>query len=188
VQVVQVALGARRAGQVPAEPGCVLLDERPAEVASLGQGNPVGQLAEQPPPPGQRVGCYLRREPRGVQQPVDHGGGDLMPGRAAPAADPGLGALGDDHRRQRLAQQILPGRVQVGADQFLLAALPAAGPGGQVAAGDGQFQQFGGRGPGRGLVVAHARAPGEPGRSGGVMPDVVIARRKAAFPFAVPAW
>ena len=110
---------------------------------------------------GQRVGCRLRRELCRLQQPVGHRADDLPPGRAAPPVDPGFGALGQDHRRHGLAQQLLPGLVQVGAHQFLLAGFPAPRPGYQVAAGDGQFQDLGGRGPCQGFLGAHHRAPRE---------------------------
>ena len=98
VKVIQLVFGARRAGDVPPEPARVLLDQRPAEVTGLGEGYPAVQFCQQPPLPGQRVRCCLRREFRGLQQPVGHGADDPLPRLAAPGADPGLGPLGHDHR------------------------------------------------------------------------------------------
>jgi hypothetical protein len=41
VQAVQVGFGARRAGDVPAEPGCVRLDERNTACRTTSNGVPV---------------------------------------------------------------------------------------------------------------------------------------------------
>ena len=54
-QVEQVVLGPRRAGKVPPEPVCALLDELLAETAGLGEGDTGVQLVQQPAQPGKRV-------------------------------------------------------------------------------------------------------------------------------------
>ena len=83
VQVEQIVLGPRRAGEVPPEPVRVLLDELPAEVAGLGEGDTAVQLAEQPAQRGKRVVSGDSREFGGLEQPVGERGQNPAAGFAA---------------------------------------------------------------------------------------------------------
>src|SRR5258706_12667973 len=110
--------------EIPPEPVGVLLDEHPVEVAGLGEGDAAVQLTEQPAQPGQRLG-RARGQPGRVKQLVYDRGDDPAPGLAAPDADPGLGALGEDRLGVRLPDQFGLRHVEIGPHQFLLAGLPA---------------------------------------------------------------
>ena len=70
VQVVQVVLGPRRAGEVPPEPVRAVLDELPVEVAGLGEGVTAVQLVQQPAQRGKGVGSCGGGEFGGAEQPV----------------------------------------------------------------------------------------------------------------------
>src|SRR6266516_2417790 len=84
VQVEQVILGPRRAGEVPPEPVRALLDELLVEVAGLGEGDTVVQLVEQPPQARKRVCGCLGGEFGGGEQPVgDRGEHSAVPNSCA---------------------------------------------------------------------------------------------------------
>jgi hypothetical protein len=68
---------------------------------------------------GQRLS---RREFGRVEQAVGDRGEDPAAGFAAMPADPGLGALGEDHLGQRLPEQVGLRGVEVGLHEFLASA------------------------------------------------------------------
>ena len=156
----------------------------PVEVAGLSKSDAAVELFQQPGQPGQWV-SESRGEFGGVKQAIDDRGDDPATGLAAPPADPGLGALGEDQLGQCLAEQVRFG-VSRWAREFLLAGFPAAPTRDEIASGHGDLEELGGRGPGRGLLQTHGRAPLEVRQVGGMMPDAVAARRKAALPAAAP--
>src|SRR6266702_686073 len=143
VEVVQVVLGAGRAGEVPPEAIGGSLDEPLAEVAGLGEWDAVGELVEQPSHQRQRVaGRQLDR----VEEPVGDRREKLAAGLAPTAREPGFDSLGEDGLRERLAGQLPAGSVQMGPHELLLAAPPALGPRHEIAAGHRQLQEVGRRG------------------------------------------
>ena len=141
-----------------------LLNERPAEVAALGQGDPACQW-----PSSHRH----RQRSAAACAGSSTGCSSRLATTAAICCRVGL--------RQRLTQASARSDVITAASDWpssssrgvsrwartrFCSGLPAPRPGAQVAAGNGQLQQLGGRGRTPPPLGAHSRAPGEPWQVG----------------------